>query len=186
MKKPTARKERVIIKKFGKIVFEQEFRLNDGRVENFLLVKNVSIPSIVFPLTVDNKVIVVKQFRYGLNDFVLEFPGGIQKNSEKPEKVVFDELMEETGYRPQNVIRLSNGLAFEPALMRICYIPFLATGCKKEHNPRLDDFEVLEVKEFLLDEWIRMVFGSEINDSKTIAITALALPYLGYKISKVI
>lgn len=48
--------------------------------------------------TVDDRLVMVRQFRYGINDFSLEIPGGIIEAGEDPVAAGLRELSEETGY----------------------------------------------------------------------------------------
>ena len=68
---------------------------------------------------------------------------------------------------------------FEPAFIRGSYIPILALDCVCVKPQQLDEAEVIETKLFPLKEWTRMILSGEITDSKSIAVTFKALPYLG-------
>jgi 8-oxo-dGTP pyrophosphatase MutT (NUDIX family) len=52
----------------------------------------------VVATTVDDQIILVRQFRYGTNAFSLEIPGGVIERAEAPEIAGVRELREETGY----------------------------------------------------------------------------------------
>ena len=52
----------------------------------------------VIALTPDHQVVLVRQFRYGINDFSLEIPGGIIDAGEDPVAAGLRELREESGY----------------------------------------------------------------------------------------
>jgi ADP-ribose pyrophosphatase len=52
----------------------------------------------VVALTVDHQLVLVRQFRFGINDFSLEIPGGIIEPGEDPLAAGVRELAEETGY----------------------------------------------------------------------------------------
>ena len=49
-------------------------------------------------ITEDNQVILIKQYRYPLNEILIEVPGGFIDAGEEPLKAVERELLEETGY----------------------------------------------------------------------------------------
>ncbi|MEO6004892.1 MAG: NUDIX hydrolase [Opitutus sp.] len=49
-------------------------------------------------LTPDERMVLVRQFRYGVNAFSLEIPGGVIERGEPPEVAGVRELREETGY----------------------------------------------------------------------------------------
>src|ERR1700712_4538638 len=53
----------------------------------------------VFPVTTDGKVVLVKQYRYGIGQWSIEVPGGIMDEGETdPMLAAQRELLEETGY----------------------------------------------------------------------------------------
>ena len=168
-----------LIRKHGRIVFEQTFKDKNGQDQDFLLFGFTAIPAIVFPLTPDKKVVAIRQFRYGANDFVLEIPGGNYKRGLTPEAGAKAEIMEETGYTVAEVIRLGDDIWFDPASFRARYTPLLALGCQRVKKPELASTEIIETVEIPLAEWLRKVReGKEILDSKTLAVTALALVHL--------
>ncbi len=52
----------------------------------------------VIPVTTDNKLVLVRQFRHGSGELSLEPPGGLVKEGQSPEQSAREELEEETGY----------------------------------------------------------------------------------------
>lgn len=154
----------------------------DGKISEFLLVEAGAMPTIVMPVTKDLQVIVLRQFRFGANDLVTEFPGGNPESHDNLHETVARELMEETGYTPERVVRLSDKIYFEPAMVRTSFTPFLAVDCVSKQKPHPSRSEFFEVVLFSLDEWIQKIMKGDITDSKSIAITFMALPHLSYKI----
>lgn len=186
MKLPQPGKEKLLLEKFGKRIIEQEFAMPDGRSLDYLFFQFRSNPVMVLPITEQGNVVALKQFRFGANTVVTEIPGGCPSaEGETPEAVATKELSEETGYRCEQLIPLNSKVWFEPSNYRTHFSSFLALGCKKEKAQELDDSEVIELFEVPLEQWIAMVMNGEITDLKTVAITFLALPHLGYKVSKI-
>jgi ADP-ribose pyrophosphatase len=52
----------------------------------------------VIAVTPDGKLVLVRQFRFGIEEFSLEIPGGIIDPGETPVAAAVRELREETGY----------------------------------------------------------------------------------------
>ena len=52
----------------------------------------------VVAVTPDDHLVLVRQFRYGIDEFSLEIPGGVMDAGEDPIKAGLRELREETGY----------------------------------------------------------------------------------------
>src|SRR3989304_5703220 len=58
----------------------------------------------VLALTRNNEAVLVKQYRHGVRDILLELPGGIVDDDENPLDAVRRELLEETGYSTSNIV----------------------------------------------------------------------------------
>jgi ADP-ribose pyrophosphatase len=52
----------------------------------------------VVALTPDQRIVLVRQFRFGIDGFSLEIPGGVMEKGEDPVMAGLRELREETGY----------------------------------------------------------------------------------------
>lgn len=181
MSKPEVVKEEVLIEKYGKKVINRYFQDPDKETRDFLLWGGKVTPVIILPITIDREIIAVQQFRRAANEYLIEIPGGNPKNEESIEACSRRELLEETGYRAGEIISLQSALWFEPASCFTPYVPVLALNCKKTSKQLLDETEQAEIEEPMLieqREWLKMIHQGEIRDSKTIAVTFLALPYL--------
>ncbi len=181
MRLPEAGEIRTLLERWGKRIFQQTYTFPDGRKDDFLIfgtTKNVR-PVIVFPLTANKEVIAVRQFRIGANALVLELPGGNPKPGQTAEDVLRAELVEETGYRPGEIVPFNQKqMWFEPASMRVSYVPFLALNCVFEKEPTPEQNEVIEVVKIPYETWIELIRSGGVKDDKTIAITFLADLYL--------
>lgn len=52
----------------------------------------------VVAVTPDGKIVMIRQFRYGIDEFSLEIPGGVMEPGEDPVAAGLRELREETGF----------------------------------------------------------------------------------------
>jgi len=59
----------------------------------------------VLPI-IENRVCVLRQYRYSLKSWIYEFPGGAIDEGMSPEEAAFKELSEETGYIADKLIHL--------------------------------------------------------------------------------
>ena len=98
----------------------------------------------VIPLTQQNEVVLIRQYRHGIRENALEIPGGIIEPDDSPEGAARRELHEETGYRETEMILLGSVHANPAFLNNRCYT-FLARDVRLEGNQSLDDREDIEV-----------------------------------------
>lgn len=169
----------------------QEFRDPHANkiVEYSIFKPALRFSCIVLGITPGGKVLAVRQFRKPVETVTLELPGGCPKFEGQPlETVAKEEFAEETGgYEPGKIISLGKKAHrwFEPSGMDAFYYSFLFLGCQK-NNPEAeqDEGEYCELVEIPLSEWIKMCLEGEIDDSKSIVTTTLALGPLGYELKK--
>ena len=62
--------------------------------------------SAIVPVTPDGKIVLVRQYRHPVGDYILEIPAGTLKPGEDPEICARRELEEETGYIADEFIHL--------------------------------------------------------------------------------
>lgn len=124
----------------------------------------------IIPITKENKMIMVKQFRKPLEKVVLEIPAGKIDPGEgqQPEKTAIRELEEETGYRTENLTYI-NEMYLSPGFSDEKLYIYAATDLIKVENPRpQDEDEVLELYEVTMDEAKQAIQDGLICDAKTI------------------
>ena len=63
----------------------------------------------VVPVTDEGEMLLIRQFRPPVNNYVVEFPAGLNDRGEAPEKAAMRELLEETGYEAKEMIFLAKG-----------------------------------------------------------------------------
>lgn len=127
----------------------------------------------VVPVTKDQQLVLVRQFRHGLAAFNLEIPGGIVDPGESPQKTVVRELVEETGYVPETVELLSK-VSVNPAIQdNWCHL-FLATGCQLTQEQQLDGTEDIAVELVPLAQLPQLLAQGEIHHSLNCLALSLA------------
>ncbi len=181
--KPKALEEREIVALYGKRVFFRDYALPNEKISDFLLWGAAPIPVIGMPVTNDGDILLVKQFRCGVDDFVFEFPGGCPKQDQAPEEALRVEIDQEVGYSCGEIHELASPIPFEPAACTTRFIPFLVTGCAYAHEPRPDPTEILEVVKMSQESFFDNVSRLPL-DAKTLTIAFLALSHLGYTLNK--
>ncbi len=97
----------------------------------------------VIPITKDNEVVMIRQYRHGSKTVTLEIPGGLV-DDESPEDAAVRELLEETGYQGDNV-RLLGSTSPNPAIFNNLCHTYLVEKASMVSGKRLDDNEDIEV-----------------------------------------
>lgn len=101
-----------------------------------------------------DKYIMVNQYRYGIDRFNTEFPGGSKSYSEDPYEAFMREVREETGYNIQkdNVQLLGQCYQNVGNSKGKAYIFYAETDNKELHEQQLDEFEHIKLVEMTLEE----------------------------------
>lgn len=120
----------------------------------------------VVPLTKNNTVLMVKQFRYPMQQVTLEVPAGKLEPGENPAECGRRELREEAGRTCRKYTSLGT-LFPTPAYDTEVIHMYLARELSEPEAQDLDDEEFLDVTELPLEEAVQMVLRGEIPDAKT-------------------
>jgi 8-oxo-dGTP pyrophosphatase MutT (NUDIX family) len=99
----------------------------------------------VVAVTPDDQIVLVRQFRFGINTLSLEIPGGVMEAGEDPLETGLRELREETGYAGAPV-RLLGTVHPNPAIQgNRCHF-VLVEGAVRSHDQEWDADEELQVE----------------------------------------
>ncbi|HLP02612.1 MAG TPA: NUDIX hydrolase [Opitutaceae bacterium] len=121
----------------------------------------------VLALTDDGRMVLVRQFRFGVHDFTLEIPGGVIETGEDPVAAGVRELREETGFVGRDA-RLLAQVRPNPAIQaNRCHF-VLVEGCVPTASTQLDPFEEIEVSLLPVDEVIAQAERGEITHALVI------------------
>lgn len=119
----------------------------------------------VIPVTDENEILLVRQFRYPFGEVTTEIPAGKLNQGENHAECGRRELLEETGCTCSEYIHLGEIYPTPAYNTEIIHI-YLAKGLQFSRQ-NLDEDEFLDVIKVPLCDAVEMVMNSEIKDSKT-------------------
>ncbi|MFN2440608.1 MAG: NUDIX hydrolase [Chitinophagaceae bacterium] len=131
-----------------------------------------------FALTKDDQVVMVRQYRHGIEETGVELPGGVAEEGEGMEEAVRREIKEETGYEFKSYEYLGK-ICANPSTTNNFMHMFLATDGVKVADPQLDHLEDLEVVLYSINEVKDMLKENKIMQSLHVNCIFYALQKIG-------
>lgn len=178
---PSTLKENIIFKNAFVTIFDNEVVLPSGKETNHIKIsastanKNQASQGVaVLPLTKDGKLILIKEYYYGIDDYLFVVPRGFVEERDI-EQAAARELREETGYTAKKMRYVQRFLEY-PRIQNHTTHTFIAHDCELTHELKLDPGE--EIKgAFVFDkeEVLKMCQNGEIIDSITLLVINLYL-----------
>ena len=148
-----------------------EITLNNGKkIHREQVYKNGSVGTSVsiLPITKEVNVILVIEPRVFTKRTVgIEAPAGYVEKDEDPEIAALRELKEETGLEPEELIKVADYYCDMGALAGIT-TTFIAKGCKKVYEQKLDSDEYIDMVECTIEEAKELIKMNYIRDINTI------------------
>jgi ADP-ribose pyrophosphatase len=146
-------------------VIETELELPNGKKRTYYTAERD--PSVfIFPLTNENELYLVKQYRYMLGEKIIEAPAGFIDKGENTLTAAKRELREEAGLITENIVPLGK-IHLAASVFKSEASLFLARDLQVVEQD-LDEGEEIEVVKISLDEAVAKIIAGEINESGTI------------------
>lgn len=118
-------------------------------------------------LTNHNTVLLVRQYRYAVNEIMLEVCAGLIEPGEDPSEAAEREMQEELGVKAKTLQRIGEFYA-SPGFCTEIFTLFLASDLEESSLPQ-DEDENVSVIEVALSDIPVMIREGKIRDSKTFA-----------------
>jgi len=133
---------------------------------------------IVFPVTADGKVILIRQYKHGARSIIMELPiGRIEESDRSLKAAAARELREETGYAPAKIELLGSFNSFATSSTARLKL-FVATGCRKIGEPQDTATEIIDVLTVSPDEARELAAAGKIPSLVHVGAIYSALEHL--------
>lgn len=128
------------------------YRDSLGEVRSWETVERVNCDGVVaiVPVTDAGETILIRQFRPAVNNYVIEFPAGLNDKKESLSEAAARELVEETGYEAKEMTFLAEGPLSSGASREVLTV-YLAKGLVFKGIGERDETEDIEVLKIPID-----------------------------------
>lgn len=161
---------------------QEHVRLPNGHeISKYNILKHNDFCTMV-AVTPSGLIPLVKQYKHGALEEVLEFPAGLVDEGETAQDAAIRELQEETGYSG-NVV-FAGRLLTNPTRNRNKAHVFVITDAVPVAEPRLEVTEDIDVELVRISEIAELVTSGKLRDVGSLAAYTLArssLPDLGWE-----
>ena len=128
-------------------IARETVQLPDGRIIPDYYTARMGDYALVYAVTLEGKVLMLRQYKHGVARVCLTFPGGYVAPGEDPAFAAERELVEETGYQGTMLTRLGSFVTNANQGCNTAHM-FRIDGCKQVAAPNSGDLEEMELAQF--------------------------------------
>lgn len=151
---------------------------NNNIVDDYYFSKLGNV-AMVLAVTADNKIVLVRQYKHGIGQILLELPGGMQHSHATMEACALAELEEETGIKATAAQLIALGkIAGNPTKTNQITYGFIVKDAAFNTTQKFDDNEDIELVLVSPKQLLQMVANGEVWVADTVAFIMKA--YLMY------
>ncbi len=119
----------------------------------------------IIPITSENNIVMIKQYRQGIDEITLEIPGGLVDSNEEPATAAMRECIEETGFYSSEPIVYLGKVHPNPAFLNNTCFTFLWKNVEKKFQTKFDPNEDIEIAMFNEKEIKNLILSGKITHS---------------------
>ncbi|PID87665.1 hypothetical protein CSB07_00235 [Candidatus Gracilibacteria bacterium] len=183
--------KKVLFNKYVKVI-QKDFLDSNLNKSSFLVYghnKKRTVGTFILPITINNEIIYIKEYRAGPEKYVISFPVGALEDNLSEIENCKKELLEETGYVSNDFEYLGESIIennFEYLGESIIEnnfegksVYYIARNCEYIKKQDLDVGEDIKVYKSSISDFKKMILSGEINFAKTVYCFFLA-EFKGY------
>ena len=153
---------------------KRAYELPGGKIVDDFYVTPLADVLLVIPITKEGKVVLVKQYKPGVDEITLEFPAGRKEpHHQNILETAIEELAEETGIHATNLEYFATIAGFTTKASERVYC-YLAKDIEISQEQKLDENEAIEVVEYSPAELDALIYQGEVLSAISIAAWVLA------------
>lgn len=150
-------------------------QLANGNIIDDYIVAEIPDGVVIIVITDNNEILLVKQYKHGIGESVLELPAGNIDAGEQPIDAAKRELVEETGYEALHIEYIGK-LYSKPARLKAITHVFFVSKSRFRGLPKDDIYEKIELVKVPLKQISVTLSANEI-----LTETSLAALMIGWK-----
>lgn len=160
---PEVQTSRIVHSEFFDLRVDQ-LQIPSGIKRDYTYLMTKCSASVVIAVTAEGKLILLKEYRHPVKQWLLSCPGGRIDEGESPIEAAKRELLEETGYAAEEYIYM-NALFPLPAVcdQQLHYI--LAKGAKRVQQTQHEPLELIQVQEMTFPELVQQLSTGVLTDA---------------------
>ncbi len=133
----------------------------------------------IFAITPEENVVLVRQYKHGIGEVILELPAGMIDQGESAEHAALRELGEETGYAPKDELERIATFIVDPTNSNGRFTLYLAREVTLKHERHLDPTEDIAVELVPIGKLIDLIRSGEIDVCNHVGAIYTVLDRLG-------
>jgi len=158
-------------------VRQDQVRWPDGHIGPYAYVEGNGAVWVV-PVTKDGHVVLIRQFRYTLDEWCWEVPaGGFHDFTGTPLELAQRELAEEVGGESDDWLYVGTFRPGVSTIDNVCHV-VLARNVRLSQEPHREAAEIIEVHEVLVERALEMARNGEMADGTSALALLRCEPYL--------